>query len=84
MFDLATKVPLCESLILYTFNNKVLLGEALQTTGYSIIWHDAHIEKNDRLAVYGDIALNMALCRLWYPKKLNKGAVLLYTQYYTC
>jgi hypothetical protein len=35
----------------------------------------AAVTKNTRLAVYGDVVLNMALCRLWCPKNLSKGTI---------
>ena len=75
MDNIETKLQLCESRIAYTFSNKLLLCEALQTSGYGIFWQDVYtsVPKNTRLAVYGDTALNMALCSLWYPKGLSKG-----------
>jgi hypothetical protein len=78
MNNIEEKLEHCESLILYTFNNKLLLCEALQTSGYGIHWRGAYaqVPKNTRLAVYGDTALNMAYCSLWYPKHLDKGAII--------
>jgi hypothetical protein len=78
MNNIDEKLQHCESLILYTFNNKLLLCEALQTSGYGIFWRGAYawVPKNTRLAVYGDTALNMAYCSLWYPKHLDKGAII--------
>lgn len=78
MEDIGGKIQLCESRINFTFKNKLLLCEALQTSGTYINWHGAFtlIPKNTRLAVYGDTALNMTFCRLWYPKSLDKGAVI--------
>jgi len=62
------KIQTCEAIIGYTFRDKRLASEALQTSGIGTV------PKNTRLAVYGDVALNMALCRLWYPAGLDKGA----------
>jgi dsRNA-specific ribonuclease len=70
------KIQSCESIIDYTFNDKRLICEALQTAGAgTFMYHGAWtpVPKNTRLAVYGDVVLNMALCRLWYPKDLSKG-----------
>lgn len=79
-------VQRCESLISYTFKNKLLACEALQTSGYHVSWHGTHtpVPKNTRLAVFGDTALNTALCRLWYPKALDKGAMTSYPRCRVC
>jgi hypothetical protein len=79
MDNIEEKLQFCESLIAYTFNDKLLLCQALQTSGTYINWRGNYtrVPKNTRLAVYGDIALNMALCRLWYPTELNKGTITL-------
>ena len=77
MENIAETIQLCELRIMYTFKNKLLLCEALQNCGYAINWHGTNttVPRNTRLAVYGDIALNMALCSLWYRKKLGTGAM---------
>lgn len=86
MGNVEEKVKLCESIIAYTFNNKLLLCEAVQTSGACINWRGTYtpMPKNTRLAVLGDMALNMTLCRLWYPKGLDKGAITSCIQYYAC
>jgi dsRNA-specific ribonuclease len=79
MDTIELKIQSCESIIDYTFNDKCLLCEALQTAGAGtpMYWHGAWttVPKNTRLAVYGDVVLNMILCRLWYAKDLNKGTI---------
>lgn len=61
------KIQSCETIIGYTFKNKTLLYEAIQTAGIGVV------PKNTRLAVYGDSALNKELCRMWYNMDLSKG-----------
>lgn len=78
--DVEAKIENCEAIIGYNSNNKRLLCEALQTSGngavlFNNVW--TQVPKNTRLAIHGDIALNMALCRLWYPSGLSKGAIAL-------
>lgn len=77
MENIGEKIQLCELRIMYTFKKKLLLCEALQTSGYPTHWEGTSVwvPKNTRLAVYGDTALNMALCSLWYRKNLDKGAM---------
>ena len=75
--DPQAKVDLCEALLEYSFNDKKLLCEALQTSGEVIVWGNTivKIPNNTRLAIYGDLALSKALCGLWYPKPLDKGCI---------
>lgn len=56
-----------ETIIGYTFNDKHLLWQAIQTSGIS------SVPKNNRLAVFGDTALNKVLCRRWFHLNLSKG-----------
>jgi hypothetical protein len=62
-----TKTQTCETIIGHIFKNKLLVQEALQTAG------TGPVPKNTRLAVYGDAALTMMLCRQWYNMSLSKG-----------
>ncbi len=56
-----------ESIIDYIFTDKNLLRQAIQTSGAG------PVPKNTRLAVFGDTALNVALCRRWFQLNLSKG-----------
>lgn len=61
------KIQTGEAIIGYTFNDKRLLWQAIQTSG------DGAVPKNTRLAVFGDTALNKMLCSRWFEKNLSKG-----------
>lgn len=69
------RVRLCESIISYTFDNKLLCLEALQASGHLILWdsHLLRIEKNDKLAVLGDTVAKSILCQSWYKSGRAKG-----------
>jgi hypothetical protein len=73
------KLQLCESVIVHTFNEKLLLCKALPTSCTFIKWRGEYtrVQKNARLAVYSDTALNMALCHLLYHQELNKSTITL-------
>lgn len=77
MANAEAKTKSCQSIIQYTFNDKLLLCQALQTSGNPIIWRNiwTPVPKNTRLAVYGDAAFNKALCHMWFSTELNKGTV---------
>lgn len=65
-----TRVSVCETLINYTFTDKLLLLQALNASGvpihYAGEWRD--IQKNDVLAILGDTYLDTILCRWWWAK----------------
>jgi hypothetical protein len=70
------KVVICETIINYVFQDKLLCLEALQTSGHMLRWHHdiIHVNKNDRLAVLGDTAAKTNLCRLWFVTGRSKGS----------
>lgn len=61
------KIQTGESIIGYTFSDKHLLWQAIQTSGIGAV------PKNNRLAVFGGTALNKLLCRLWFQLNLSTG-----------
>ncbi|KAF7510029.1 hypothetical protein GJ744_007133 [Endocarpon pusillum] len=61
------KIQTGEAIIGYTFNDKRLLWQAIQTSGTGAV------PKNTRLAVFGDTALNKMLCSRWFALNLSKG-----------
>ena len=69
------KVAACESIIGYVFDNKLLCLEALQTSGHLLRWQQdlVRVEKNDRLAVFGDSVAKALLCKQWLDTGRNKG-----------
>ncbi|KAL9626064.1 MAG: hypothetical protein Q9164_007953, partial [Protoblastenia rupestris] len=66
MEDAQSKIQNGETIIGYTFNDKRLLWQAIQTSGIG------PVPKNTRLAVFGDMALNKILCRHWFQLNLSK------------
>ena len=65
------KISLCESIIGYEFESKLLCAEALNAAGdgmaiYTLNGLLHRMPKNDRLAVYGDSVADSHLCDLWY------------------
>ncbi|KAM0079882.1 hypothetical protein ACKRZS_007967 [Fusarium odoratissimum] len=74
---LSRKVSECESVIAYEFNSKSLCAQALNTAAdaMSVCVLDGSFKqmpKNDRLAVYGDVAAAAYLCSLWIKRELPK------------
>ena len=69
------KIAACESIIQYTFDDKRLCLEALQASGHMLWWQEnlIRVEKNDRLAVLGDVAAKAFLCQKWFPTGRSKG-----------
>ena len=61
------KIQTGETIIGYTFNDKRLLWQAIQTAGIGTV------PKNTRLAVFGETALNKMLCHRWFQLNLSKG-----------
>lgn len=66
------KVRACEVSTNYTFHNKSLCAEALNA-GLG----NRQLRKNDCLALYGDSAVQRALCIRWYKGGENKGMIAL-------
>lgn len=69
------KVEMCEAIIGRSFNDKNLCWEAVQAagSGVSYIGERCIREGNKRLAVVGDIALNMVLAPDWHASEASKG-----------
>ena len=57
-----------EELIGYTFNNKLVAWEALQTKGCG-----GFVDGNKRLALLGDAVLKMEVLKKWYFTSLSRG-----------
>ena len=71
------KIYRCEQIIGYSFLDRALAAEALNAGATSWSGHDGtfqQLAKNDRLAVYGDIAAAKSLCRPWYFAGSRKGS----------
>ena len=72
------KIALCEDIIGYTFNNKVLCAEALNTAADAksvcvIGGFFKKIPKNNSLAIYEGSAATLHLCKLWRELNLEPG-----------
>jgi len=69
------KVQQCETVIGYNFNDKHLCWEALQAAGSGVFYIRLRRvpDGNKRLAIVGDIALNMALVPDWHASEAPKG-----------
>lgn len=75
---IANNVLRCEGVIGYTFVDKTLCAEALNTAADEMSFYNngittRQLPKNDRLAVYGDIVAAAALCSQWYADGREKG-----------
>ena len=75
MSSLDAKIRLCESILDYTFNDRLLCARALNTTGNMVVWEDSLrlIPKNQELAIYGDTVLAAKVCRDWLNAGLSKS-----------
>jgi ribonuclease-3 len=62
------KLALCETIINYTFTNKLLLLQALNNSGEPIPYaKQLHlIPQNKALAILGDAQLQVIMCRWWW------------------
>jgi ribonuclease-3 len=66
------KVSSCESIVAYTFTNKLLILQALNNASppialrYNNTTH--HIPNNSALAVLGDTRMDAILCRWWWDR----------------
>jgi ribonuclease III len=69
------KVAACESIIAYEFQNKVLCLGALQAPSHLLRWARdlIHVERNDRLAVFGDAVAEAFRCKQWLDTGRSKG-----------
>lgn len=73
--NLEEKIALAERAIGQTIRDKMLVLEALQTSGNHIRWNNRliSVRKNDNLAVLGDVVMKMILCEAWYETGRPKG-----------
>lgn len=69
------KVQGAEAIIGRTFNNRLLLWEALQAAGSPVLLiGNRRLENgNKRLAVLGDTVLQLALVEGWYESNAARG-----------
>ncbi|KAH7093601.1 ribonuclease III domain-containing protein [Paraphoma chrysanthemicola] len=65
---IGAKIPKCECMLNYSFSNKLLCLEALNSNTYPIHFLGAthKIRKNDALAVLGDARMAASLCKEWW------------------
>ena len=75
LLKLQDTVQLCERIIGYTFQNKILCVEALLTYNATVVYQGAKciVRKNDSLAVHGDAVLDAHLSSLWVKTGRSKG-----------
>lgn len=69
------KVYTLQDIIEYNFNDPLLAAEALQLPGNGVSYIGTRrlINGNKRLAVLGDVVLDMILCGKWYESGLSEG-----------
>jgi ribonuclease-3 len=77
MTNIDAKIARVEEIIGYTFTDKVLCAEALQTAGFPqdrlTITGTIHlIRTNSRIAVLGDAVMALVLCEVWFPYRNNQ------------
>lgn len=72
---MTTHVKKCENIIGYTFNDPHVLWEALQLAGSGVSSTGTRIvqDGNKRLAVLGDLVLEIVLCKKWYDDGKSRG-----------
>jgi hypothetical protein len=72
---MTTYVKKCEDIIGYEFNDPHVLWEALQLAGSGVSITGMRIVQNGnkRLAVLGDLALDIVLCKKWYDGGESRG-----------
>ncbi|KAK5096753.1 hypothetical protein LTR70_002877 [Exophiala xenobiotica] len=61
-------ITLCEGQIGHEFQNQRYCLTGLQASGQALFWQDQflRIDKNDKLAVFGDAVAKIYLCERWY------------------
>jgi ribonuclease III len=72
------RVATCESIIQYVFKDKRLCLQALQASGHPLRWGTGliRVDRNDRLAVFGDTVAKTFLCKQWLETRRTKGGLL--------
>lgn len=72
---MTAKIEGVQDIIDYTFGNPLLLWEALQAAGSPVysIGQRRLFDGNKRLAVLGDIVLDLALAEPWYQGTEPRG-----------
>ncbi|KAH7092615.1 ribonuclease III domain-containing protein [Paraphoma chrysanthemicola] len=73
------KIAKVEEIIGYSFTDKLLCAEALQTAGAPnnrlTVNGTLHaVNKNDRLAILGDSVMTVVLCEFWYGYQNGQGS----------
>ncbi|OKL55939.1 hypothetical protein UA08_08641 [Talaromyces atroroseus] len=70
------KCTACQGIIDYTFSNPTNILTALNMAGGNVFYHNSWVtlDKNTRLAVYGDSAAHAYLCGQWVRTKLDKAS----------
>lgn len=73
--SLEEKIALAERAIGTSIQDRMLVLEALQTSGNHIRWNQRliSVRKNDNLAVLGDVVMKVILCEAWYETGRPKG-----------
>lgn len=66
------KTHACEQAIGYQFREPLLLWEALQVPG-ALVHMPRYVEGNKRLAILGDMILDLLLALKWYPTWTTRG-----------
>jgi len=66
----SNKITLCEGHIGHNFGDRRRCLEGLQASGHALWWQGQllRIDKNDKLAVFGDAVVKSYLYKLWYAE----------------
>lgn len=64
----ANKIAIAEAQLGYHFRDKVNCLKALQASGHALVWQGQFlkVDKNDRLAVFGDTVVKTILAEMWF------------------
>jgi hypothetical protein len=74
---MTNRVAQCEEIVGYHFNDPHVAWEALQMAGSGVFFSGGRkiSDGNKRLAVLGDLALELILCKDWYEGGDEKGTL---------
>jgi ribonuclease-3 len=69
------KIRACETIVRYQFNDKLACAKALSAyPSAHFVQGAVHmLQRNDRMAVYGDVVAESYLCRRWLDSGLSKA-----------
>lgn len=79
LVETTTRLEACEGSIGYTFTNKAHLVRAVNASGNPTMFQGQQVQENKALAVFGDVAMEAHLCRLWLATDTSKGKTALHS-----